>query len=54
MDHLKQIGPQLFYSFPLQEEEKIKLVNFLEILETSGVWEYMPESRELDQSDEKV
>lgn len=49
MDHFKQIGPQLFYSFPLQEEEKNKLVSFLEILETSGVWKYIPESRETDQ-----
>lgn len=41
MNHFKQIGPQLFYSFPIQEEERIKLVNYLDILESSGVWKFI-------------
>lgn len=41
MDHFRAIGPQLFYSFPIQVEEREKLDAFLQLLESSQVWKYL-------------
>ena len=41
MVHFSSNGDQLFYSFPIQVEEKEKLDAFLNLLESSGVWKYL-------------
>lgn len=41
MDHFRAIGPQLFYSFPIQVEEREKLDAFLQLLESSQIWKYL-------------
>lgn len=41
MNHFSTITPQLFYSFPMQEEEKRRIDGFIELLESSGVSEYI-------------
>lgn len=43
MAHFIAIERKLFYSFPLEEKEKIHLDGFLSLLESSGVYTYIDE-----------
>lgn len=46
MKHFSTIDPQLFYSFPILVEEKSKIDGIVELLEYSGVAEYLKTEEE--------
>ena len=48
MNHFRAIGTQLFYSFPIQVEEQCKLDAYLDLLESSGVWNYLSSVEKVD------
>ncbi len=46
MKHFSTIAPQLFYSFPISEEEKKRIDGIIELLEYSGVAGYLKPEEE--------
>ncbi len=46
MKHFSTIAPQLFYSFPILVEEKSKIDGIVDLLEYSGVAEYLKTEEE--------
>lgn len=47
MNHFRAIGLQLFYSFPIEAEEREKLDAFLRLLESSQAWKYLNSNDEI-------